>query len=110
MIADFVKDYQEAVIDGDEWIKDAEKVGLRVAGYPNIDKIPPEKVHLETNQEGIVVVTILSQIFMDDSIKRQETRVELLKDKEIWSVVWAGIRQQCYRGSIGDRWNKSPCP
>lgn len=109
-MADFVKDYQQAVIDDDEWIKNAEIVGLRVAGYLNVDKVPPEKVHLETNREGNVVVTILSRTLMDDSIRRQETRVELIKEKEIWRVVWAGIRLRCYRGSSGFGWTPSLCP
>ena len=107
--AEFISEYQQAIENEDLWVKDVETVALRIAGYPNADKIPPERVEVETAQAGKVIVTILSRRLMDDSIARQETRVELVKNGDVWRIEWAGLRQQCYRG-FGFGWTTSLCP
>lgn len=107
---EFYAAYKEAIALNTDWVKNPEMVALRVAGYPNIDKIDPEKVEMETNADGITIVVVLSPRLMDDSIRRQETRVELIKDGDIWKIVWAGWRQQCARGLFNFGWTTSLCP
>ena len=106
----FFTDYKKAIAQNDGWVKDAETIALRVAGYPNDDNIPPEKVDVEIDKDGKMIVTVLSRRLMDDSVLRQETRVELIKNGDIWKIIWAGWRQQCARGSLGFGWTKSFCP
>lgn len=96
-VASFLADYKKAIVQGDDWVKHAETVALRVAGYPNEDKIRPEKIYTETTKDGVAVVTILSQEAMDDSISREETRVELLTNGSTWKISWAGNKRQCRR-------------
>lgn len=107
--ANFFADYKKAIVQGDDWVKNAETLALRVAGYPNIDNIPPQKIDVETTKDGMVIVTILSRWLMDDSIEREETRVELIKNGESWNIIWAGWRQKCHRGSFFGGWTTSSC-
>jgi hypothetical protein len=107
--ANFLVEYKEAITHDENWVKDPETLALRVAGYPNDDNIPPEKIDREKTENGIVIVTILSGRLMDDSIARQEPRVELIQDGEVWQVVWAGWRQQCARDTLGLGWTTSYC-
>ena len=107
--ANFFAEYKKAISQRDDWVKDAETLALRIAGYPNEDNIPPANVDVETTKDGTVIVTVLSKWGGDDSVARQETRVELIKDGEVWKIIWAGWRQQCARDSFGPFWTTSFC-
>ena len=106
---EFFTEYNNAVTENDDWVKNAEIVALRVAGYPNDDNVSPEKIDVKMDNDGITVVTVLSPRLMGDSILRQETRVELIRDGDIWKIIWAGWRQQCARGSLSFGWTTSFC-
>ena len=104
----FVSEYEEAKVNGDEWINNPEEVALRVAGYPNPDNISPQEVEIDEISNDQIVITVLSKKLWDDSISRQEYRVELRMVNGNWLIEWAGLRQMCSRGSLGG-WTKSPC-
>lgn len=105
----FQRDYEAGLVSGSEWVNDPQTVALRIAGYPNPDNIAPESINVLTISPDSVVVTVLSRNLMDDSIKKEETRVEFIRSEEVWTIEWVGYRQQCYRGLIFG-WTTRPCP
>ncbi|MGQ0600201.1 MAG: hypothetical protein ACT4QE_00735 [Anaerolineales bacterium] len=80
---------------------DPEELALLVAGYPNHDGISPASISkFESSLEEPVFV-ILSRDAMDDSILREETRVDLKVTDGIWVVEWAGQNVNAGAGSSG---------
>jgi hypothetical protein len=84
-------------------------VGLNFAGYPNIDKVEPDKVTTFYHSDVDVTVTVLSLGLMDDSIRDQEIRVDLHLQGDKWTIEWAGYRQKCRR-SLNSGWITNLCP
>jgi hypothetical protein len=104
----FWEDYNTAVAAHSDWVKDPEIVALRVAGYPNTDNIPPDRVTSFSEENGPTIVTITDQNLMDDSLIAIEYRVELTQSDNIWQVEWVGSRVRCRRGfSMG--WTSQFC-
>ncbi len=104
----FWEAYNTAVAKHSDWLKDPEIVALRVAGYPNTDNIPPDRVTSFSEENGTTIVTITDQNLMDDSLIAIEYRVELTQSDNIWQVEWVGSRFRCRRGfSLG--WTSKFC-
>jgi hypothetical protein len=110
-LRDFGNEYAEAVNIHAEWVLDPTAVGLRVAGYPNVDQTTPDHVSIFHGSAITVTMIVADFNLMDDSIAAKEIRVELVKQGDIWAVAWAGWRQQCGRDllllSFG--WTTSHC-
>ena len=84
-------------------------VGLHFAGYPNLDRVPPDIV-LVYYRSGIdVTVVVVGLNNMDDSIRDKEQRIDLHFEDGVWNVEWAGYRQRCYRTAV-QQWTTELCP
>jgi hypothetical protein len=105
----FDDEYRKALKEESVWVKDAEAVALRVSGYPREEGATPESVRssIVTSEVGVYFVT--SRDLLDDSIQKKEVRIELTRSGYIWSVAWAGVRQQCRR-SLFPLWTTNACP
>jgi hypothetical protein len=108
-IVEFREEYAKAVQDEEEWVKSPMLVGLRFSGYPNVDGIGPDKVFFFCTNSNRATVVVISEGLMNDSIKDQEKRVDLVREGGIWKIEWAGYRQRCYRSLYGG-WITGLCP
>ena len=108
-IQEFRRQYAEALENNDAWIQEPILVALRYAGYPNIDGTNPNKVFVFSISGIQVVVVILAENLMNDSVRDHEDRVDLIKVGNVWQIEWAGYRQRCYRSSF-DGWITGLCP
>ncbi|MCP4599553.1 MAG: hypothetical protein GY847_03270 [Proteobacteria bacterium] len=108
-IVGFREKYAEAVQDEEEWVKSPILVGLRFVGYPNVEGIEPDNVFFFCTNSYKATVVVVSEGLMDDSIKDQEKRIDLVKEGGIWKIEWAGYRQRCYRSLYGG-WITGLCP
>ena len=109
-LARFKEEYDEAVIQQEVWVNSPYLIGLRFAGYPNVERVLPDKVtvfHI-TPTKQIVVVQKTTRIF-DDSVSAEEIRVDLVLEGEMWEVKWAGGRWRCKPGRGSSIWTKRLC-
>lgn len=109
MGTEFKEQHANAIKNDESWVSDPIEVGLRFAGYPNVDLTNPDKVFVYYLQSNKVVMVVLAEGLMDDATQSEEIRVDLEKEGNIWFISWAGIRQKCYRSEF-EGWVTGPCP
>jgi hypothetical protein len=109
--AKFTTEYKLASAHGEAWTRDPTDVALRLAGYPARDNSLPEKVNFERILDNLVNVTVRTQVSNDKTVRQKEIRVELMRsaDTGVWTIVWAGIKQQCANDSLGLIWTAAAC-
>lgn len=92
-------------------ITDPLAMALRVAGYPNEDGVEPDRVSIFHDGLARITIIIEKEGLHDDSIAAEETRVDLIKQGQLWEVAWAGGRWRCRRDLMrGSWWTTSLCP
>ena len=109
-LAQFNEEYDAAITQQEDWVNSPYEIGLRFAGYPNIDRVLPDKVTVfyVTSKKQIVVVQKTRPVF-DDSISAEEIRVDLVLEDEMWKVEWAGGRWRCQPGRGSSTWTNRLC-
>ena len=85
------------------------EIALRVAGFPNTDRTSPSQAAISDVTQERMIVTILADRLMDDSVSAKETRVEMAVDRGAWEVEWAGERWRCRR-ALTSTWTTGLCP
>lgn len=103
----FNDEYDKARANGERWTRDARETALRVAGYPNPDKVEPTRVDV-TQSNGLTTILVLAENLQDDSIEARETRVDLVRNDDGWVITWAGERWRCARDALTG-WKTSLC-
>jgi hypothetical protein len=106
---EFWEQYDSAVLGKEQWVIDPVAVALRFSGYPNIDRIKPDQIVVYTLSNENTVVVVTWKNLMDDSIRDQEHRMDLVMENGVWKIEWAGWRQRCYRSNF-DGWVTDLCP
>jgi hypothetical protein len=109
-LQNFCNDYAEAINTQAEWIQDPTAVGLRLAGYPNVDGTIPDQVSIFHHSAISMTMVVADFNLMDDSVAAKEIRVELVRQDSVWVVAWAGRRWQCGRDFLSFGWVTSNCP
>ena len=102
-LAAFNKSYESAKQTNEPWLFKPSTVALRLMGYPNIDGCKPTEVSIIEQSADKVTVVISKgpeqgELCGDDSIRASETRVDVVKQNQIWAVEWVGGRYQCHQG------------
>ncbi len=107
----FCQRYQDAILNEDSWVNYPIEIALNFSGYPNPDDFPPYTVTsiFKRGDSKIVTVVTLFTNLLDDSVRDVETRVDLIKENEIWQIQWSGYRLRCYRNN-SEEWVITPCP
>jgi hypothetical protein len=93
----FNQEYKEARQNHASWVKDPITLALRVAGYPNIDGADPDEIHIYYKTHTKVTAIIRNYGPMGDSVKSEETRVDLIFKENEWEIEWSGSRWRCMR-------------
>jgi hypothetical protein len=93
----------------ESWTEDPRQVGLRFAGYPNIDGTSPDIVRVFHPEPGKVIVVVIDMGLMDDSVEAIKTRVDLVQEGEAWEVQWGGWQVRCWGGRGGWYWHAGHC-
>jgi hypothetical protein len=105
---EFSSEYELAVKNKLEWIKNPWGIVYKVAGYPSLDQINPIKVYVYY-PHGNIAVAVLYDKAMDDSVGGYEWRIDLMGNEENWEIVWAGKRWWCRR-TLLQEWTTDLCP
>ena len=105
----FNEQYATAREANETWTEDPEQVGLRFAGYPNIDGTSPDIVRVFHPEPGKVIVVVIDMGLMDDSVEAIKTRVDLVQEDEAWEVEWGGWQLRCWGGRGGWYWHAGVC-
>jgi hypothetical protein len=109
--AKFTAEHKLAIAHDEAWTRDPTAVALRLAGYPTKDNSLPEMVNFEKILDDQVNVTVRTQVLNDKTVRQKELRVELMRAPEtgVWTIVWAGIKQQCAHNGLGFFWTAAAC-
>lgn len=104
----FNQEFAAARQTQEAWISDPVAIALRVAGYPNLDRIEPDEVKVSKDENNMVSVVIKKFNLMDDSVRHKEVRVDLVSNQNTWEIEWAGAKWKCARDfSFG--WTSRRC-
>ena len=101
----------DTLIDIENSRKDPTKMGVCIAGFPNMDAGKPDIVstYFSTSTNVIVIVTIDGSFIPDDSIRSRETRIDFSKKNGVWEIDWMGSRWKCKSGRGHQNWSSSLC-
>lgn len=102
-ISSFNTSYDKAIQTNEPWLFKPSTVALKLLGYPNTDGCKPTEVSSIEQSPDLVTVIIRNgpeQVLpcSGDSVLASETRVDLVKQKQIWAVDWVGGRYRCHEG------------
>jgi len=104
----WLADYQQARATGAAWVHDPIALGLRSAGYPNDDQIPPDQVSIFYQGPDRLTLIVLTEGTHDDSVAASETRIDLIREPAAWQIEWLGGRYRCVR-DITPGWTTDLC-
>ena len=107
--ARFNGQYSAARNAHEPWTEDPREVGLRFAGYPNVDGTSPDIVRVFHPEPGKTIVVVIDMGLMDDSVEAQKIRVDLVREVDVWRVEWAGGQWRCHGGRGDWYWHTGLC-
>ncbi len=85
------------------------QIGLRFAGYPNIDDVLPDKVTIFYVSRERQIIVVQHTGLHDDSVFAREIRVDMVLEGDSWKIEWAGGRWRCQSGRGSSTWTTSLC-
>lgn len=90
-------------------LSDPTLLGLCVAGFPNLDGAQPGEVRTYRIDDQNMVVVVTQDGMADDSLAAQETRIDILKQGDTWTILWVGQRWKCRPNRGHEDWGTDLC-